>query len=162
VTHFKSHSARHSGGFTLIEIMVILIMLGVLAGGAMSAFPDSNANLATEADRLRSHLRYAQIRAQADVYQWRLVFTDATTYQIGPVVIPGAGFTPGVVPGSDGTQGGLTDGVTAIAGTVIRFDSWGRPLSDWGNVLGADKAITLTAGARNESITIRAGTGLIP
>jgi hypothetical protein len=139
-----------------------MILLGILAVGAVSVLPDSNVSLATEADRLSSHLRYAQIRAQADAHQWRLVFTDTTTYQIGPVVVPGAGFTPGIVPGAGAPQGTMTDGVTATAGTVIRFDSWGRPLNDAGVLLGADQTITLTQGAQTRDITIKAGTGLIP
>lgn len=135
-------------------------MLSIIAAGVVSVLPTSNVSLATEADRLSSHLRYAQIRAQADIYQWRLVFTDTTTYQIGPVVVPGAGFTPGIVPGAGATQRALTDGVTTTTGTVIRFDSWGRPMND-GGVLGV-QTITLSQGAQNQVITIRAGTGLIP
>lgn len=150
-------------GFTLIEIIGVLLLLSVLAVGVASVIPNSNVSLPSEADRLSSHLRYAQIRAQADTYQWRLVFTNATTYQVGPVVVPGPGFTPGIVPGTGTTQRTLTDGVTTIAGTVIRFDSWGRPLSDAGVLLGADQTIRLTQGTQTPiDIIISAGTGLIP
>ena len=163
MTHLvKPQTGQRHCGFTLIEIIAILVLLSIIAVGAVSILPASNSRLATEADRLSSHLRYAQIRAQADTYQWRLVFTDATTYRIGPVVVPGAGFTPGIVPGAGGTQGILTDGVTTTSGTVIRFDSWGRPLNDAGTLLGADQTITLTQGTQTRNITIRAGTGLIP
>ncbi len=158
----KPHTGQRRHGFTLIEIIAILVLLSIIAVGAVSILPASNARLAKEAGRLSSHLRYAQIRAQAHTYQWRLVFTGATTYQIGPVVVPGAGFTPGIVPGASGTQGTLTDGVTSTSGTVIRFDSWGRPLDDAGTLLGADQTITLTQGTQSRNITIRAGTGLIP
>lgn len=158
----KLQTAHRRGGFTLIEIIAVLLLLGILAVIAGNALPNSNASVVTQANRLSAHLRYAQIRAQADTYQWRLVFTDASTYQIGQVVVPGAGFTPSVVPGTATTQGILTDGVTAPAGTAIRFDSWGRPLSDAGALLATDQTITLTQGALSESITIRAVTGFIP
>lgn len=157
-----SRTTPRRGGFSLIEVIAILVLFGILAVGALSVLPDSNTDLATQAHRLSSNLRYAQIRAQADTYQWRLVFTDATTYEIGPVVIPGAGFTPTVVPGETANQGTLTGGVTATAGTAIRFDSWGRPLSDAGTLLGADQTITLTQDGRTASVVIRAGTGFIP
>lgn len=153
---------RRRSGFTLIEIAAVLILLGVLAAGALSVLPRSDAALATEADRLAFHLRYTQIRAQADTYQWRLAFIDSQTYQVGPVVIPGAGFTPAIVPGTGGTQRTLRDGVTVPAQPVIHFDSWGRPLSDAGVPLGADQTITLTQGDRNVAVTIHAETGLIP
>jgi MSHA pilin protein MshC len=158
----ESLSERRRSGFTIIEIVAVLILLGVLAVGAVSVLPQSNAALATEADQLASHLRYAQIRAQADTYQWRLVFTNAQTYQLGPVVVPGAGFTPAIIPGAGATQRTLTPGVTTTAGTVIRFDSWGRPMNDAGALLGADQTITLTQGGQTATVTIRSGTGLIP
>jgi len=160
--HYNSIEARQQSGFTLIEIVAVLALLSIIAAGVVSVLPDSNARLATEADRLSSHLRYAQIRAQSDIYQWRLVFTDATTYQIGPVVVPGTGFTPGIVPGAGATQRTLTDGVTTTSGTVIQFDSLGRPLGYTGALLVVDQTIPLTEGIRNRTISIRAGTGLIP
>lgn len=162
MTQLQCHPVPRRRGFTLIEVMAVLILLGLLALGVMSILPSSNAALTTEADRLRSQLRYVQLRAQADVYQWRVVFTDATTYQIGPVVIPGSGYSPRVVPGTGETHGTLTGGVTTTAGTVVRFDSWGRPMNDSGNALLTHQVITLRDGERSESITIMAGTGLIP
>jgi len=162
VTHLKPHNKQGSNGFTLIEVVATLALLGIIAVGVVSRLPSSNLNLVTEADRMGSHLRYAQIRAQADTYQWRLVFADTTTYQIGPVVLPGEGFTPGIVPGTGALQGTLSGGVTAAAGTVIHFDSWGRPSSDAGVPLESDQTITLTDGTRSQGITLLAGTGLIP
>ncbi len=158
----RSIPGRHrQRGFTLIEIAAVLILLGVLAAGALSVLPRNDAALATEVDRLSSHLRYTQIRAQADTHQWRLAFIDTQTYQLGPVVIPGAGFTPTVVPGTGALQRTLTDGVTVPAQTVIRFDSWGRPLTDAGIPLAANQTITLSQGGGNVAIIINADTGLI-
>jgi prepilin-type N-terminal cleavage/methylation domain-containing protein len=158
----KPLEVRQKNGFTLIEIVGVLALLSIIALGAVSVLPGSDVSLPTEVDRLSSHLRYAQIRAQADTYQWRVVFNDTQTYQIGPVVVPGAGFTPTIVPGEGGTQRTLTGGVTATAGTAIRFDSWGRPMTDGGALLVEDQAITLTQGTQTQAVTIRAGTGLIP
>jgi hypothetical protein len=137
-------------------------LLGIASIIVVSAFPKSDAGLVSEVDRLKSHLRYAQIRAQSDTHEWRLVFSDDRTYQIGPVVIPGAGFTPDVVPGTGATERLLEDGITATSGTAIRFDSWGRPLTDGGTPLFSNQTITLTAGDQSRSITIQAQTGLIP
>jgi Tfp pilus assembly protein FimT len=146
----------------LLEIITVLVLLGIASIIVVSAFPKSDAGLVSEVDRLKSHLRYAQIRAQSDTHEWRLVFSDDRTYQIGPVVIPGAGFTPDVVPGTGATERLLEDGITATSGTAIRFDSWGRPLTDGGTPLFSNQTITLTAGDQSRSITIQAQTGLIP
>ncbi|MEJ6641933.1 MAG: type II secretion system protein [Akkermansiaceae bacterium] len=162
MTNLKPHNEQGRNGFTLIEVVGTLVLLGIVAVGVVSGLPGSNVRLVTEVDRVSAHLRYAQIRAQADIYQWRLVFADTTTYQIGPVVVPGEGFTPGIVPGSGALQGTLSGGVTATAGTVIHFDSWGRPSSDAGALLDSNQTITLTDGIGSQSIIILAGTGLIP
>lgn len=163
MTDFKPPKARDRKGFTLFEVLATLVLLGILAVGVVSfTSGSSNLNLVAEADLIKSHLRYAQIRAQADIYEWRVIFTDATTYQIGPVVIPGQGFTPQIVPGTVGTEATLTDGISAASGTVIRFDSWGRPMDDANALLNVDKTITLTGGGRSEVITIRRETGLTP
>ena len=155
MTH-KSHTAQRRRGFTIIEIVGVLVLLSIIAVAAVSILPASNVSLAGEANRLSSHLRYAQIRAQADIYQWRLVFIDDTTYEIGYVEIPGEGFKRQIVPGegAGALQGTMTDGVTATAPTPIQFDSWGRPVGG--------TTVTLTQGTQSRDITIRAGTGLIP
>lgn len=149
-------------GFTLVEIVAVLILLGFLAFGILSFASDTRTGLTAETNRVKSHLRYAQIRAQADIYEWRLVFTDNQTYQIGPVVNPGAGFTPQNIPGTSETQRTLDHGVTVAANTTIRFDSWGRPLTDAGIPRGTSQTMTLSDGEGAQDILITAQTGLIP
>ncbi len=161
MTYFESSPIRCRSGFTFIEIVGVLILVGILVAGVAASLPNSNAALEEDANQLTAHLRYAQVQAQADIYQWRLIFTDASTYELGPIILPGAGFAPQPVPGGSGTQGTLTDGVTVAAGTVIRFDSWGRPMDNSGNLLGANQIVTLTQGGRSQSLTILVETGLI-
>ena len=159
---FESTKNQHPSGFTLVEALSVLVLLGILAAGVISIIPASAPNLVAEADRLKSHLRYVQIRAQADIYEWRVIFTDASTYQIGPMVVTGQGFIPKTIPGSNSTEGTLANGVATTSGTVIRFDSWGRPMDDDNTLLSADQTITLTGGGQSETITIQVETGLIP
>ncbi len=154
----KAHSRQ---GFSLIEVVAVLALLGIVAAGYKRILPDFNIDLSKETDRLTSHVRNAQVRAQADTYEWRVVFTDATSYQIGPVVLPGPGFTPRVIPESGQLQGLLKNGVTASPGFMVRFDSWGRPLNDAGVPFSSNKTVTLRAGAETQSFTILAHTGLI-
>lgn len=90
-------------GFTLVETLTVLILVGVLAGIMFLQTSRIEVGLSSEVDQLKSHLRYAQAKAQADIHAWRLVFINNETYQLGPVVTPGPGFTPSVIPGSNGT-----------------------------------------------------------
>ena len=162
VSCHQFHKRPSHRGFTLVEIIAVLVLLGILAFGILSFASDTRTGLSAETNRVKSHLRYAQIRAQADIYEWRLVFTDTQTYQIGPVVSPGGGFTPQIIPGTNETQRTLENGVTVSANTTIRFDSWGRPLTDGGMPIGASQTMVLSDGVRAQDILITAQTGLIP
>ena len=77
------------------------------------------------------------------------------------MVIPGAGFTPAPIPGSNATERTLPDGVVADPNFGVRFDSWGRPLNDAGTLSSSDISLTLSDGDGSEEISILAGSGLI-
>jgi general secretion pathway protein H len=72
---------RESGGFTLVEVLVTLVVIGIAIGLASLTFGhDPAAQLRREADRLRSALEHA-----AQIAQWRrddIVWqADGTTYR---------------------------------------------------------------------------------
>ena len=50
-------------GFTLLEIIAILVILGILAVVVVSRTTSMNAEVYAGADTLKTHLRYAQILA---------------------------------------------------------------------------------------------------
>ncbi|PKN20635.1 MAG: hypothetical protein CVU71_02290 [Deltaproteobacteria bacterium HGW-Deltaproteobacteria-6] len=50
-------------GFTIIEIIAVLIIIGILSAIAVSRSVNYNAEVYTGADALKSHLRYAQTMA---------------------------------------------------------------------------------------------------
>ena len=56
---------RHSRGFTLIEILIVVVILGILAGIVMPRFGQSASQ--TAEDALRAQLR--QIRQAIQLYQ---------------------------------------------------------------------------------------------
>ncbi|PKN77502.1 MAG: hypothetical protein CVU52_00030 [Deltaproteobacteria bacterium HGW-Deltaproteobacteria-10] len=50
-------------GFTMIEIIAVMIIMGILAAIAISRSVNYDAEVYTSADALKSHLRYAQTMA---------------------------------------------------------------------------------------------------
>lgn len=149
-------------GFTLLETLAVLILVGILAGMTFRLTARMEVGLASEVEQLESHLRYTQAKAQADLYPWRLVFINDDTYQLGPVVTPGAGFTPAPIPGTEGVQVVLKNQVTVEAPLLVQFDSWGRPTNEAGEILLADQTMTLMQGSQTKAITIISETGQVP
>ena len=150
-----------SAGFTLIETIAILVLIGILTAVIFSQKNKIDAEFTGEIDTLKSHLRHAQLSAQNDVYPWRFVFSSSGSYQLGPVISPGDGFTPSLIPGTQENQRNLGGEITTTSGTVINFDSWGRPITETGTFLSSDQEIILSKNGVSKTITIIANTGLI-
>ena len=81
----QSGGRRVAAGFSLLEVVAVLLLIGILAVAAAVKYGKSGTRALTEADGLRSVLRYAQSRAMADVYTWGVSFT-ATSYALFPTI----------------------------------------------------------------------------
>lgn len=67
---------RGERGFTLVELMVVIVILGVVAGAAVLAIPDAGGGLRTEAERFAARARAAQETA--------MIESRATAVRIAP------------------------------------------------------------------------------
>lgn len=73
-------SPSGSVGFTLIEVVAVLIILGILTAVAVGRSMDSGAELVSQTDVIKSHLRYAQSRAMAMEEVWGIRSTGSGYY----------------------------------------------------------------------------------
>ena len=64
----ESGKGRDAGedGFTLVELMVVLVIVGLVSSAVMLAMPDASGGLATEAQRFAARASAAQERAIMD------------------------------------------------------------------------------------------------
>lgn len=135
-------------GFTLVELLAVLVLLGIVGVVAVGRFTGGNAaGPLTEAALFQSALRYAQSRSMDDVSTWGLaVADDGGSYRL---FSNNAGIPSPVLPGSGSARHSLPQGVRVSAfGAVadsdggsachsIIFDYRGRPVGTGGISAGA-------------------------
>lgn len=141
-----------SKGFTLIELIAVLIVIGIISAIAASRMTSSGTELYTELDTLKSNLRFAQIKALTNnddtTTTWGISFTG-TSYTLNR-----NGANASIKFPADGSNThNLSSGVTITSPAAVTYNFWGSP--------GADITVTLNEGSSSVSFTIVNNTGFI-
>lgn len=153
---------KHSDGFTLIELIAVMVVLSIVAAIVIvRATPTTSYNVVSEAEILKANIRYAQYRALTDADKnynvnnatWSIVFSSGsyTLQRTADGETQNYNF-----PYEGSATHNLPGGVT-ISSTVspLIFDVWGSPGT-------TDTTITITDGSSPQVITVTANTGFIP
>jgi prepilin-type N-terminal cleavage/methylation domain-containing protein len=135
-------------GFTMIEILAVLIVLAVVTTVVMTRTPAVERNAFTQAIVLRAHLRFAQTMAMTNDQEiWGVTLTPAsyTLIQDGsPAAIR--------LPNDNSSTHNLPPGVvlTSAVDTIL-FDRWGSP-----------GETTIAIDISGQTVSITRNTGFIP
>lgn len=153
---------KRNSGFTLVELVTVIVIMSVLIAVVYAKFLDINPiNLSSEADVLKSHLRYAQSRAMNTNAVWGINISGSNQYSL---FRDGSTANSVLLPGQDSLTLTLPAGISFSATGIISFDTWGKPYTNAAGTASqvGSRVITLTLGSLSQSITITQNTGLIP
>ncbi|MBN2568954.1 MAG: type II secretion system protein [Deltaproteobacteria bacterium] len=153
------HSGKHDRGFTLIEIVAVLIVIGIIGTAVTisSVYSTSANNLAAQVEVIKGHLRYAQARAMSSDAIWGINFSSDTYFLFKNGNINDTVFLPAETSDSVTLPAGMT-----ITVATVSFDSWGKPYTDAAATAQGGADISVSLGGTSETISITNNTGFIP
>jgi MSHA pilin protein MshC len=128
-----------SKGFTLVELIMVVVLIGIMAVSVVPKFVDTSAfSLAGGAGMAAADIRYAQELAMGTHASKSIVFTSGNTYYT-----------------VDSRNVNLPSKVTISSGATFTFNSLGEPTT------GGGSSVTLSAGAETKTITVESYTGRV-
>jgi len=140
-------------GFTLIELVAVLLILGVLGSGIMLRWSPGDQSLSAQADLFARNLRHAQAMAMARGVALVLDVQTASTYAI-------TDGTATIRDSAGALQNFTLDNGVTLSVSKLRFDSLGRPLNG-GSLMSAAQSWTLSGESSTETVQIQPLTGFV-
>lgn len=151
------------GGFTLVELVAVILLLGILAFSVVPRFLDKGSiDVGAMAEQLAGDIRYTQSLAMTSGQRNRINLA-AASYQITtsagvPVAHPATGSTAAISLG-DVSLSGYNPPLT---NSYIAFDGKGVPYTNVaGTLLGTTATITLNAAGNTRQIAVSPQTGRV-
>lgn len=156
----RNSQPRDNRAFTILEVIAALIIIGIMAGIAVTAFFSTDTYTAkSQIELVKAHLRYAQSRAihSHSAWGWGINFAGTRnhagrTYSTYWLYTNGDDSTPvrfqveddyrHVVVFSDGAVGIWPLVIGAV--TKVEFDKWGSPGSSTITIPTSEGGIVIT------------------
>ena len=139
-------------GFTLLELLATLLILGVLAVSFGLRWAPADQTLGAQAEQFAHMLRQAQAEAMNRGQVVTLSVLAANRYAITDA-------SGTLLDASGQALEQVLENNVALTGNDIRFDSLGRPLAANGGLLGQVRRWTLSGESRSLDVRLQPLTG---
>ena len=151
---------RNNSGFTLLEVILVLVFISIFATIAVLRQPVPEVTIRSASQVLISHIRYAQMRAMNSAEPWGVRYSDTSgTYWLFRENIANRQVFPGATEDDIDLS---ADSVSITQGDfTLSFDNWGVPdIADAGFTFSDGQAtLTLSTGTQSGDVTVIENTG---
>ncbi|BBO80069.1 hypothetical protein DSCO28_06350 [Desulfosarcina ovata subsp. sediminis] len=153
---------RNHAGVSALEVMVVLIIIGIISVLLIGRSRMGEANLYSQTEVIKSHIRYAQARSMDTDIRWGIRCDDSgKQYWLFSGDDPTA--KKHKLPGEESDTVDISQYGLTLTPTTLSFDDKGCPYVNIGSALQNDLQLTLTSdGGASTMITITANTGFVP
>lgn len=160
MARFSDNFQAKSAGFSFFELIVVIVLLGILTAIAVPRVMDSSAQERAASDKLKAHLRFAQMQALNSDDSWGIE-SDSGSYFLYKVKDIGK---KAQIPGEQEDVVSFPSVIDPYPEFSISFDGWGRPYNvpdpSNSNPIHAAEIIVIVSGSIE--IEIFPETGFIP
>ncbi len=151
-------------GFTLVELIVVMLLIGIVGVALLAALPGRQINLGAAAEQLASDVRLVQSLSMTAGTRHCLNLA-ATSYAFArnacttPVAHPAQGATAAPIA----LDPGISLGWSGLPGDLLTFSGRGEPFTDAAATtpLAAEAVITLTADGLTRTVRVTPATGRV-
>ena len=131
--HYKNQESQTSKGFSLIELIIVMTILGIIIAAASARLRDItvNARISSAVNQITADIDQAKTMSMGKRKQIKIIFNQNnetyTIYKSGQVYTDYPGSDNGVVSLSDSNSSGVD--ITSInldGSNVLTFTKWGN------------------------------------
>jgi prepilin-type N-terminal cleavage/methylation domain-containing protein len=159
-------SHRDNRGFTLMEIVVVLLVMGIITAFAVGRGSSEGVEMKVRSEVFKTHLRHAQLMAMNAGEHWGIATNEGGT-QYWLFDYDGTASTQHTLPGEDSATIDLSDEGTVVSPGIYSFDERGTPYfaaaggTPPGTILNANQSVLVSKGGESDTFQITQYTGFI-